>query len=65
MTSKVIGRAFGLEIVANDCIIGEDGQKHLLEVNHIPNVTRFPLLWEAYAHYAVRWVEKIVAQRAL
>jgi len=58
-------RAFGLEIVANDYIVGEDGQKHLLEVNHIPNVTRFPALWAAYADYAVRWVERVIAQRVL
>jgi hypothetical protein len=63
--TQAIGHAFGLEIVANDYIVGEDGQKHLLEVNHIPNVTRFPALWAAYADYAVRWVERVIAQRVL
>jgi len=48
--------AFGLEIVANDYIVGEDGSKHLLEVNHIPNVTRFPKIREAYLDYAVQWI---------
>jgi hypothetical protein len=63
--TQAIGRAFGLEILANDYIVGEDGSKHLLEVNHIPNVTRFPALWAAYADFAVGWVEKSIAQRAL
>src|SRR5262249_35753271 len=40
--------AFGLEILANDYIVGSDGSKQLLEVNHIPNVTRFPEIREAY-----------------
>jgi hypothetical protein len=53
-----IRRAFGLEIVANDYIVGHDGSKHLLEMNHIPNVTRFPELWDAYVDFVVDWVEK-------
>jgi hypothetical protein len=48
--------AFRLEIIANDYIVGADGSKHLLEVNHIPNVTRFPELWAAYRDYVVQWV---------
>lgn len=46
----------GLEIIANDYIVGDDGEKHLLEVNHIPNVTRFRALWEAYRDFVVDWV---------
>jgi hypothetical protein len=41
--------------VANDYIVSEQGARHLLEVNHIPNVTRFPEIWEAYRDYAVQW----------
>lgn len=52
-----VRQAFGLEIMANDYIVGEDGTKHLLEVNHIPNVTRFPELWDAYCDYVVAWVQ--------
>lgn len=48
--------AFGLEIIANDYIVANDGSKHLLEVNHIPNVTRFPEIWEAYRDYVVDWI---------
>lgn len=52
-----VARGFGLEIAANDYIVTEDGEPHLLEVNHIPNVTRFPEIWEAYLEFAVRWAK--------
>ncbi len=52
-----VARGFGLEIAANDYIITPDGEPHLLEVNHIPNVTRFPEIWEAYADFVVNWIE--------
>ena len=32
---------FGLEILGVDYMVGRDGKKHLLEVNHIPSVTAF------------------------
>ena len=32
-----VRKGFGLELVANDYVVGEDGSRHLLEVNHIPN----------------------------
>lgn len=54
--TRTIQRAFGLEVIANDYIVSPDGSKHLLEVNHIPNVTRFPDMWEAYRDLAVDWV---------
>jgi hypothetical protein len=49
-------RHFGLEQLAVDYIVAEDGVKHLLEVNHIPNVTVFPEIREAYLDFVVRWV---------
>lgn len=52
-----IRAAFGLEIIANDYIITEDSTKHLLEVNHIPNVTRFPEIWDAYCDFVVPWLQ--------
>jgi hypothetical protein len=52
-----VRRGFGLELVANDYIVTERGTKHLLEVNHIPNVTRFPEIWEAYRDYVVGWLQ--------
>ncbi len=48
--------AFGLEVIANDYMVGDDGQRWLLEVNHIPNVTRFPEIWRAYRDYTVSWL---------
>ena len=49
---------FGLEIIANDYIVGHDGTKHLLEVNHIPNVTRFAEIWDAYLEYVTTWANQ-------
>lgn len=46
--SRNIQRGLGLSFLGNDYIVGEDGRKYLLEVNHIPNVTRFGALREAY-----------------
>lgn len=56
--TRTIQKAFGLEVLANDYIVTEQGTKHLLEVNHIPNVTRFPEIWEAYRDYAVQWIQQ-------
>ena len=48
---------FGLAIIANDDIVRPDDTKHLLEVNNIPNVTRFPEIWEAYRDFAIQWIQ--------
>jgi hypothetical protein len=55
--TQCVASGFGLEIAANDYIITADGQPHLLEVNHIPNVTRFPEIWDAYLEYVVQWLK--------
>lgn len=47
-----------MDIIANDYIVGEDGQKYLLEVNHIPNVTRFEETRRAYLDIVVTWLKK-------
>lgn len=54
--TRNVAQGLGLEIAANDYIVSKDGQSHLLEVNHIPNVTRFPEIWNAYADYVVEWL---------
>ena len=54
--TRNLKRAFGLEIIGNDYIVEATGAKHLLEVNHIPNVTRFPEIWTAYQDYVVDWL---------
>jgi hypothetical protein len=51
-----VGRGLGLQILANDYIVGDDGSKFLLETNHAPNVTRFPEIWGAYRDYVVDWL---------
>jgi hypothetical protein len=53
-----VRKGFGLELVANDYIVSDDGTRHLLEVNHIPNVTRFPEIWEYYRDYVIDWLNK-------
>jgi hypothetical protein len=47
---------FGLPIIAVDYMVGRDGTKYLLEVNHIPNVTVFPEMREAYLAFVAAWV---------
>jgi hypothetical protein len=49
-------RHFRLEMLAADYMIGRDGVRYLFEVNHIPNVTVFAELREAYLDYVARWV---------
>ena len=53
--TRAIGSAFGLEMLANDYIVAHDGSKHLLEVNHIPNVTRFEEIRDAFITFAANW----------
>lgn len=54
--TRRVARGIGLEVAANDYLITEDGVPHLLEVNHIPNVARFPETWDGYADYVVEWL---------
>lgn len=56
--TRNIQSAFSLEIIANDYMVMPNGSKYLLEVNHIPNVTRFPEMWDAYLDFVVQWVHK-------
>ncbi|QDT90059.1 ATP-grasp domain-containing protein [Gimesia algae] len=53
--TRALAQYFNLPVIANDYVVGEDGEKYLLEVNHIPNVTRFPLLWERYTELVINW----------
>lgn len=46
---------FGLEIVGVDYIVAPDGSRHLLEVNHVPNVTVFSEVRAAYLDLVVEW----------
>ena len=39
-----------------DYILAPDGTPHLLELNHVPNVTQFPEIRAAYLDLAARWI---------
>ena len=54
--TRQVASGFGLEIMANDYIVDQQGVPHLLEVNHIPNVTRFEEIREAYLDYVANWL---------
>lgn len=54
--TQQIREALEMNLIANDYIVGQDGTKHLLEVNHIPNVTRFEVLRKAYLAFVKEWV---------
>lgn len=62
--TRRVAAGFGLQIAANDYIVTPDGVPHLLEVNHIPNVTRFPEIWEAYSQYVLQWLQGDEAGRS-
>jgi hypothetical protein len=54
--TRGLAAAFRLEMLAVDYVVADDGGRHLLEVNHIPNVTRFPEIRAAYLDLVERWV---------
>lgn len=60
--SRRLANHFGLEIVGVDYIVAPDGSRHLLEVNHVPNVTVFPDVREAYLDLVVEWASRIDLQ---
>lgn len=49
---------FGLPVCATDYIVTPTGEKHLLEVNHIPNVTEFAEMRAAYLDFAAAWASE-------
>lgn len=54
--SRAIAKHFNLQTVGVDYMVGTNGQKYLLEVNHIPNVTVFPFVNEAFVEFAHNWI---------
>jgi len=53
---------FGLEIIGVDYIVARDGSKHLLEVNHVPNVTVFRDVRNAYLDLVVQWAGQVLPE---
>ena len=54
--ARRLAERFRLEVIGVDYVVDPHGTPHLLEVNHIPNVTRFPEVRAAYLDYAAQWV---------
>lgn len=50
--SRNIARHFKLQTVGVDYMVSSDGEKFLLEVNHIPNVTVFPFVNKAFTAFS-------------
>jgi hypothetical protein len=50
---------FDLAICAADYILAPDGTPHLLELNHVPNVTQFPEIHAAYLDFAAKWINGV------
>lgn len=45
-----------MDMIGTDYIICNDGSKQLLEVNHIPNITRFEEVRLAYLETVINWI---------
>jgi hypothetical protein len=54
--SRNIAKHFGLQMVGIDYMVSSDGNKYLLEVNHIPNVTVFPFMNKAFLEFSKEWI---------
>lgn len=52
-----IQKELGMDMIGNDYIVGEEGRKYLLEVNHIPNITRFEEVRMAYLDTVIQWIK--------
>ncbi len=48
----------GMDIIGNDYIIQKDGTKHLLEINHIPDITRFEEVRLHFLNTVIEWIHK-------
>lgn len=53
--TRALAEHFGLPVCATDYVIAPTGEKHLLELNHIPNVTQFAEMRAAYLDFAANW----------
>jgi hypothetical protein len=60
--ARRLQRHFGLEMIGVDYMMGGDGAKYLLEVNHIPSVTAFAEVRAAYIEHVAEWVQKQVGK---
>lgn len=55
--ARALSAGLGLEVTGVDYMVGADGSKHLLEVNHAANVTVFPEIREAFLELVAAWAD--------
>lgn len=53
--ARALSAGLGLEVIGVDYMVGADGDRHLLEVNHAANVTVFPEIREAFLDLVAAW----------
>ncbi len=56
--ARALADGLGLAVTGIDYMLGADGEKHLLEVNHAANVTVFPEIREAFLELAAAWANQ-------
>lgn len=54
--TKQIKQHLGMDMIGNDYIVMNNGDKKLLEVNHIPNITRFEEVRQVYLETVINWI---------
>ncbi|PIF30650.1 hypothetical protein CLU81_1090 [Flavobacterium sp. 9] len=52
-----IKNTLNMDMIGNDYIVAKDGSKYLLEVNHIPNITRFEDVRQVYLSTVIEWIK--------
>lgn len=55
--TRDLARTLGLAVIGVDYMLGADGSKHLLEVNHAANVTVFPEIRAAFLALVAAWAD--------
>lgn len=55
--TRDLARTLGLAVIGVDYMLGADGSKHLLEVNHAANVTVFPQIRAAFLALVAAWAD--------
>ncbi len=56
--TRRLAEHFGLPVCATDYMVTPTGEKQLLELNHIPNVTQFAEMRTAYLDFAAEWANQ-------
>ena len=55
--TRQLAAHFGLATIGVDYIVTPENTRHLLEVNHVPNVTVFPEVRAAYLDLVAAWAD--------